>query len=89
MNNDYNETLVAGCVNVDVEMQTFFRDQAYCYEKSEHTICGCTTVDRCNSPQAPFSMFTFITTPFFEGCQFVPKNGLFPDLSSHILGSFS
>ncbi|KAL3994791.1 hypothetical protein ACH3XW_23175 [Acanthocheilonema viteae] len=75
VNNYYNETLISGCVNVDTETQTFFRNQAYCYEKSEYTICGCTILDRCNSPQAPFSMFTFITTPFFEDCQFVPKNG--------------
>uniref|UniRef100_A0A0R3S0D4 Protein sleepless n=1 Tax=Elaeophora elaphi TaxID=1147741 RepID=A0A0R3S0D4_9BILA len=78
VNNYYNETLIAGCVNVDNDTRSFFHDQAYCYEKSEHAICGCTTLDRCNSPQAPFSMFTFLTTPFFEDCQFLPKHGLFP-----------
>ncbi|VDK71711.1 unnamed protein product [Litomosoides sigmodontis] len=74
VNSYYNETLMSGCVNVDSETQAFFRNQAYCYEKVEYTICGCTVADRCNSPQAPFSMFTFVTTPFFEDCQFVPNN---------------
>ncbi|EFO24391.1 hypothetical protein LOAG_04098 [Loa loa] len=75
VNNYYNETLISGCVNVDTGTRTFFRNHAYCYKRSQYTICGCTTLDRCNSPQAPFSMFTFVTTPFFEDCQFVPKYG--------------
>ncbi|CAG9534966.1 unnamed protein product [Cercopithifilaria johnstoni] len=74
VNKYYNETLISGCVNIDIETRIFFHDQAYCYDKSQYTVCGCTTFDRCNSPQAPLSMFTFITTPFFESCQFVPKN---------------
>uniref|UniRef100_A0A1I8EWA0 Uncharacterized protein n=1 Tax=Wuchereria bancrofti TaxID=6293 RepID=A0A1I8EWA0_WUCBA len=78
VNNYYNETLVSGCVNVDMETRTFFRDHAYCYKRKWYTVCGCTTSDRCNSPQAPFSMFTFVTSPFFEDCQFMPKQGLFP-----------
>uniref|UniRef100_A0AAF5PWZ5 UPAR/Ly6 domain-containing protein n=2 Tax=Wuchereria bancrofti TaxID=6293 RepID=A0AAF5PWZ5_WUCBA len=73
VNNYYNETLVSGCVNVDMETRTFFRDHAYCYKRKWYTVCGCTTSDRCNSPQAPFSMFTFVTSPFFEDCQFMPK----------------
>uniref|UniRef100_A0A8R1TJZ2 Uncharacterized protein n=1 Tax=Onchocerca volvulus TaxID=6282 RepID=A0A8R1TJZ2_ONCVO len=74
VNNHHNETLISGCINVDTETRTFFRDHAYCYQKKQYTICGCTTSDRCNSPQAPLSMFTFISTPFFEECQFVPKH---------------
>ncbi|EJW76426.1 hypothetical protein WUBG_12666 [Wuchereria bancrofti] len=56
-----------------METRTFFRDHAYCYKRKWYTVCGCTTSDRCNSPQAPFSMFTFVTSPFFEDCQFMPK----------------
>ncbi|VDO26394.1 unnamed protein product [Onchocerca flexuosa] len=74
VNNHYNETLVSGCINVDAETRTFFRDHAYCYQDRQYSICGCTTSDRCNSPQAPLSMFTFINTPFFEDCQFLPKH---------------
>ncbi|VDN89148.1 unnamed protein product [Brugia pahangi] len=78
VNNYYNETLVSGCVNVDMDTQTFFRDHAYCYKRNWYTVCGCTNSDRCNSPQAPFSMFTFVTSPFLEDCQFMTKQGLFP-----------
>ncbi|KAK6104361.1 hypothetical protein QQG55_15985 [Brugia pahangi] len=73
VNNYYNETLVSGCVNVDMDTQTFFRDHAYCYKRNWYTVCGCTNSDRCNSPQAPFSMFTFVTSPFLEDCQFMTK----------------
>ncbi|VDK32970.1 unnamed protein product [Gongylonema pulchrum] len=80
VNNFYNETLVSGCVTVDDNTRAFFRGKAYCYRKKRNTVCGCTTLDRCNSPQAPFSMFTFITTPIFEECEFLPRYGSFPYL---------
>ncbi|VDN01564.1 unnamed protein product [Thelazia callipaeda] len=82
VNNYYNETLVSGCVKADNETRNFFRDQAYCYRKKEYVICGCTTLDRCNSPQAPFSMFTFISKPFFEDCILIPQSGSFSLLNS-------
>lgn len=75
MNNFYNETLVAACVNVDDNDRERYKNKALCHRRDDYTICGCATMDRCNSPQAPITSFTFVNTPVLEDCELVPPQG--------------
>ena len=68
----HNATLIAGCLDVSSETLQQFEGQSLCQRKREYTACGCSTFDRCNSPQAPSSGFKFVDEPIFDGYNLVP-----------------